>query len=268
MRKLIYFFIFLFLIGCGYNIPTPSQRLEKADKLAGNKFKKHIFNTKEFKIFSYEGNLKGCKKVYVYIEGDGLSWITSDLISSNPTPLNPEGLKLALNDRHKCVVYLARPCQYVNDKQCNYKYWTDCRFSKKVISSYQDVLNQLKNKYDIKSFVLIGYSGGGAVAALISAFRNDVSMLVTVAGNLDTKKWCEIHHLTPLTCSLNPADFTDKLENIKQLHLIGGSDNNIKKAVFFSYYDKFKNKKNIKYLIIKNYKHNSDWSKILLHVKY
>jgi hypothetical protein len=262
------FLILLFFAGCGYNIPTPSQRALTADKLASKRFKKYIFDTPEFKMFSFEGNLSKCKKAYVYIEGDGLSWITSDLISDNPTPLNPEGLKLAVRDKHRCVIYLARPCQYVNDKKCNYKYWTGYRFSKEVIQSYQEVLNSLKQKYNICSFVIIGYSGGGAVAALVSAFRKDVYELVTVAGNLDTAKWCKIHYLTPLKNSLNPANFSSELQSVRQLHIIGGKDRVINKKVFFSYYSKFKNKKNIKYKIIKDYRHNSDWGKVLSNIKY
>ncbi|ACM93200.1 putative lipoprotein [Nautilia profundicola AmH] len=263
MKKFIYFLIFFFWVGCGYNIPTPSQRVENADKLVQNRMKNHIFKTSEFKIFSYEGNLSECKTVYVFIEGDGLSWITSELISDNPTPLNPKALKLTLNDKHRCKIYLARPCQYVKDTKCNYKYWTDYRFSKEVIRSYQEVLDNLKRQYNINSFVIIGYSGGGAIAALVSAFRNDVDLLVTIAGNLDTAKWCRLHYLSPLKHSMNPADFTDKLTNQKQLHFIGAEDKIVNKEVFFSYYSKFKNKKNIKYKILEGYKHNSDWSEVL-----
>ncbi|GAB6074190.1 alpha/beta hydrolase [Nautilia lithotrophica] len=267
MQKFIFVVILFLLMGCGYNIPTPQQRKISAENIVGNKLKKYIFLTSKFKIFSYISNLNGCQKVYVFIEGDGLSWITSELISDNPTPLNPEALKLTLKDTHRCKIYLARPCQYVEDKKCNYRYWTDYRFSKEVIQSYQEILNSLKRKYNINSFIIIGYSGGGAVAALVSAFRNDVDLLVTIAGNLDTAKWCQIHYLSPLKHSMNPADFTDKLTNQKQIHFIGSEDRIVNKEVFFSYYNKFKNKNNIKYKILKGYKHNSDWSKVLKNIE-
>jgi hypothetical protein len=266
MKLGLFVLLIIFLSGCGVNVPSPAQRKAYADKLVGNKFKARVFHTKEFEIFSYEGNLSGCKKAYVYIEGDGLAWITSDTVSSDPTPLNPEALKMALQNQNKCVIYLARPCQYVRDKKCGYEYWTDARFSKEVIKSYQEVLNKLKSEYGIRSFVLIGYSGGGAIAVILTAYRKDVALVVTVAGNLDIEKWCKIHYLTPLKNSLNPADFTDMLENKKQIHLIGGKDRITGEKVFFSYYDKFKNKKNIKYVIVKDYKHNGDWGKILKNI--
>ncbi|MDQ7067452.1 MAG: hypothetical protein Q9M40_05505 [Sulfurimonas sp.] len=78
---------------------------------------------------------------------------------------------------------------------------------------------------------------------MLSAFRDDVDLLTTYAGNLDTKYWCDLHYLTPLSNSLNPADFTHKLGSQKQIHFIGAKDTNIDKSVFFSYYNKFKNKK-------------------------
>ncbi len=246
----------VFFVGCGVVVPTPEQRVQNAKILTnGSKFKSEIFNASKFKIFSYHKELKSCKKAYIYIEGDGFAWRTSSQISLNPTPINPFSLKLALRDTHNCVVYLARPCQYIYNSNCNFKYWTSHRFSIEVIQSYQKILDRFKNRYKIDSFNLYGYSGGGAIATLLSAFRDDVDLLVTIAGNLDTKHWCNIHHLTPLKNSLNPADFTDRLKTQKQLHLIGEYDKNIDRSVFFSYYKKFKNKQNVKYKIFKGYTH-------------
>jgi hypothetical protein len=249
------------LLGCGYNVPSPKERFVYAEKIAKNEFKPHIFHTKYYEVFSYEKNLTGCKKVFVYIEGDGLSWITPDLISTNPTPVNPVGLKMAINDIHECVVYLARPCQYVENGNCDYSVWTDARFSSKVIDSYEEILDELKNEYKIESFVLIGYSGGGAVATILDAYRNDISLLVTVAGNLNTAYWCKIHRLSMLSKSINPADLVYRLENKRQIHLIGGKDEVVGKRVFFSFYDKFKNKKFIKYYIYPNNTHTRFWDK-------
>jgi len=252
----------LLFVGCGYDVPTPQQREDVADKLAHKKgLEEKIFHTSKFDIFSYKTNLNGCKKADVYIEGDGLAWITSSIISDDPTPLNPIGLKLALKDKSKCVVYLARPYQYTKSKTKDSRYWTSYRFSKEVIQSYNEILDSLKSKYGISSFSLYGYSGGGAVATLVSALRDDVDLLTTYAGNLDTAYWCKLHYLSPLSSSLNPADFTDKLTTQKQLHYIGGKDKNIDKSVFFSYYKKFNDKSNIKYKILKDYTHSCCWGK-------
>jgi len=248
------------LSGCGYDIPSPQQRETNAEKLVSHKnFKKKIFHTDKFDIFSYTTDLQNCKKVDVYIEGDGLSWITSNIISTNPTPINPIGLKLALQDKSRCVVYLARPYQYIKYTKGDSKYWTGYRFSKEVINSYNEILNSLKSTYNLSSFNLYGYSGGGAIATLITAFRDDVNLLTTYAGNLNTDYWCKLHYLTPLSHSLNPADFVNQLEKQNQLHYIGEKDTNIDKGVFFSYYKKFKDKSHIKYKILKGCTHTYGW---------
>ncbi|MEZ4694464.1 MAG: hypothetical protein R2837_10880 [Aliarcobacter sp.] len=54
---------------------------------------------------------------------------------------------------------------------------------------------------------------------LLSAYRNDIDSLITVAGNLDIEKWTTMYNLSKLDGSLNPADFSKKLENIKQFRI-------------------------------------------------
>mgnify|MGYP002776526501 CR=1 FL=1 len=107
-------------------------------------------------------------------------------------------------------------------------------------------------------FTLIGYSGGGAIASLTATQREDINTLVTVAGNLDILKWTTIHNISRLDESLNPADYTKKLENIKQYHLIGKEDEVIPKEVFLSYLSKFQNKDNITYKYY-DASHNCCW---------
>lgn len=125
--------------------------------------------------------------------------------------------------------------------------WSSHRFSRDVIDSYDDALEGLKKKYNLSSFTLVGYSGGGAVAALLANKREDISSLITVAGNLDTDKWVELHSLSPLEGSLNPAQNTKKLETIPQYHLIGTKDEVIPKEVFLSYQSRFDHKENVKH---------------------
>ena len=61
----------------------------------------------------------------IYIEGDGLAWINRSTPSSDPTPMDPLALKLALADNIDTnVAYLARPCQYVRNALCKRRYWT------------------------------------------------------------------------------------------------------------------------------------------------
>ncbi len=251
---------FLF-IGCGYTIPTPQERAQNIQNLTKfSNLSKHIYTTSLFEITAYTTDLASCsdKNIHIYVEGDGLAWISSQRVSDNPTPVNPLALKLALQDANPCVAYLSRPCQYINSEKCEQKYWTSHRYAPEVIESYNEILNEIKNN-NTSSFSLFGYSGGGSVVALLSAQRNDVRQFVTIAGNLDTRYWSNQHHLEPLFGSLNPADFSDKLSKIDQYHLIGEKDKIIDKSVFISYKSHFKDSTKVDYKIFKEFTHNCCW---------
>jgi hypothetical protein len=178
----------------------------------------------------------------VYIEGDGKAWTSRTEISRNPTPSNPVALHMATRDDAENVIYLARPCQYGgffnNGRPCDrsyWTYWTDKRFAPEVISAYNAALNEIKARYGIKGFNLIGFSGGGAIAAILSAQRDDVLTLRTVAGNLDHKVHSAYHKVAPLTGSLNPPDFAPRLRAVPQIHFVGGQDEIVPPAVVQSY---------------------------------
>jgi len=175
----------------------------------------------------------------IYIEGDGLAWRSRRRISSNPTPVKPMALQLALLDQGTAA-YLARPCQYVNKQSgCDPVLWTSARFSEDTIASTNAAIDLLKQQFSANQVRLIGYSGGGAVATLVAARRDDVSQLVTVAGNLDHVAWTSHHNVSPLTNSLNPADAWPTLQYIPQVHLVGESDYNTGVFVANSYRQRF-----------------------------
>jgi hypothetical protein len=178
----------------------------------------------------------------VYIEGDGLAWINASTPSTDPTPLNPLALRLALRDPGGAAVYLGRPCQFVtgvNRRGCQRKYWTSHRFAPQVIEATARAIEQLKQRYAAEHLVLVGYSGGGAVAALIAAQRQDVTRLITVAGNLDHHAWTTGLRLSPLEGSLNPADAWQRLQYVSQVHFIGGQDRVMGESVIESYRARF-----------------------------
>ena len=252
-------FILLLLGGCS-TLPTPAERYITLSTLAHEQnLSIEILPTGRFNLSSIITNRCENRSMHVYIEGDGLSWITRSKLSDDPTPINPLAAKLMLQDMYGCKAYLARPCQYKNNKECNKKYWSSARFSEDVIKGYDEALNILKKRYNIDSFVLIGYSGGGAVAALETGRRKDVKMFVSVAGNLDTNKWTSLYNITPLSDSLNPADFSSYLKNIDQIHFIGNKDSVVSKEIFQSYKDHFIDSKNIKSFICDECTHNQGW---------
>ncbi len=161
----------------------------------------------------------------VYIEGDGRAYLNRRTPSTDPTPDNPLALRLALADPGPKVLYLGRPCQYVQaGETCSMRYWTLERYGEEVVRAMDTVLDRAKADLGATRLYLVGYSGGGALAVLLAARRDDVAALVTVAGNLDHKAWTALHKVSPLTGSLNPADYAAKVRHIPQVHFVGEDD--------------------------------------------
>ncbi len=215
------------LSGCATSVKGRLDTARQITEQAG--FQPITFNTNMFGIAGFFKSAPTSNKVAsVYIEGDGFAWIDRYTISRNPTPRNPVALKLAVRDPSPIVFYLARPCQYVDLKQerfCNNKYWTNYRFSSDVIQSYNEVLNDIRDRFGVSGFNLVGFSGGGAVAVLVASRRSDIVSIRTVAGNLDHVTLNRRKGVSPLTGSLNAADVAAKVSDIPQIHFVGGRDN-------------------------------------------
>ena len=164
--------------------------------------------------------------INVYIEGDGAAWPTPYHPPRDPTPLQPIGLALAAADAAKAVVYLGRPCQYLDTAQladCGPTYWTERRFAPEVVAAYMTVLDRLKARSGARRLRLFGHSGGGVLATLLAARRTDVDQLVTVAAPLAVAEWTTRHRATPLLGSLDPARVaTTGLP--PATHFVGGRD--------------------------------------------
>lgn len=254
--------ILLLLGGCTA-ISTPIERQQTLQNLsAEHNLTIKLIQTTHFTLSSVVSGQCKDKAMRVYIEGDGLSWVSHSRLSDNPTPINPLAAKLMVIDPSGCKAYLARPCQYTRNEKCSNAYWSSRRFSPEVIQSYQEALDQLKRTYGIHAFSLIGYSGGAAVTALTAAKRDDISRLITVAGNLDTALWVKLQGLEPLDGSLNPADETANLENIPQIHFIGVNDTVMPKEIFLSYRDHFLKPNKIESIECDTCTHNSGWEKV------
>jgi pimeloyl-ACP methyl ester carboxylesterase len=209
-------------------IPTPQERLAHADALAAARgWQAERIAAGRFTLQVYlPGDISGAEMLTIYIEGDGFAWVDGATPSLDPTPRESLGLQLALAHPDNHAAYLARPCQYVQEGRdgCPQRYWTQARFSPEVIEAMDRAIETLKRRIGAMRLTLVGYSGGGAVAALLAARRSDVVRLVTVAGNLDHRTWTAYHHLVPLSGSLNPADAADRLARLPQVHFIGSRD--------------------------------------------
>lgn len=198
----------------------------------------------------------------VYIEDDGFE---EDLPreSGNPTPSNPVALHLATKDSAENLVYLARPCQFTGmldkETECNAQYWMNNRFSDTVIEAYNDALDEIKARYDIKQFNLIGHGGGGAIATILAAQRGDVISLRTVAANLDHITYSHHNEIGLLDGSLNPADYAAKLREMPQVHYVGGQDKIVPPAVLESYLGKLEPSECEYYELVQEAEHSTGW---------
>ncbi len=245
----------MLIIGCSQLNST----LKKAQKVG---FHKVVWHTKPFFVVSWikitQNNTK--LPLVIYIEGDGYAWRNRYQASSNPTPKNPISLKLAIRDKGKQILYLARPCQYLSATQlqdCDVKYWTSHRLSKEVVNSLNEVIDQLLAQINPTEIGLIGYSGGGAIAALIAEKRKDIDWFITLAGNLDHQTWTQVHHVTPLNGSLNALDIAYKIKDIPQQHWLGTKDQVIPLTVIQSYLKQAQHPEWLKQ--VKGYDHHCCW---------
>ena len=166
-------------------------------------------------------------RLAVFIEGDGNAWETRFRPSDDPTPRRPVALELATRSGLPAVAYLARPCQEVAEdrrRNCHVAYWTSHRFAPDVIAATGQALDRLKAAAGADSLLLVGFSGGAAVALLVASERADVAGVVTVSGVLDHRAWTAFHAVTPLAGSLDPRDRLDRLAAVPQVHVVGSDD--------------------------------------------
>lgn len=252
----------LSLAGC----TTPDLlRKETAKRIAGPAWMiERQIPAGQFSLTLFERMHERSAPANIYIGDDGNAIRTDYFKSRNPTPENPVALHLAALDKSDNVVYIARPCQYSElvskDDDCEKTYWNDKSFSSEVLTAYNGVLDDIRDRYGIAEFNLIGHSGGGAIAAILAAQRDDVSSLRTVAGNLDHKAQSDYHGLPIWTGSLNAIDYAADLKDIPQMHYIGGQDENVPPAILHNYLQAIGDNQCVKYDLIQEAEHQRGWA--------
>lgn len=256
--------LLVFVLSSCAALKTPSERFLNAIILANQHgWQSEQITTQQFELMSFRSvNEQRIEKLTIYIEGDGLAWLTRSSISLDPTPMIPVGLKLALQHPTPAV-YLARPCQYtggVNGLNCNITLWTSARFSTEVIEAMNEAVDKLKKHYHARDIELVGFSGGGAIAALLAAIRVDVVRLITIAGNLDHKAWTTHHNITHLTGSLNPTDYYQQLAHIEQIHFIGEKDNIVPAFITQQFVEQLPASNKINVVVVPEQSHHCCWA--------
>ncbi len=208
--------------------------------------------TDTYRLASWQKITNSSQPVRIYIEGDGNAFNYAGQPTANPTPHGVFLRKIAFNDPNANVVYLARPCQFVNDMKCSEKDWTTGRFSSDIISAVTQAIKDISKQ---KPVVLIGYSGGALVSGVIAENNPDlrVKKWITLAGVLNHEKWTENLNLPPLTDSLD----LKKMPCVPQIHFIGKKD----KVVSYKLTESLADEKNI--IIIPNATHDNGFNEYL-----
>lgn len=264
MKSILPLFLCAWFLAACSSVPEPRARIQHADALAASKgWLPSPVNAGVFRLMRYTpAAYVAGDQLTVYIEGDGLAWINGQQPSSDPTPNNPLALRLALAHPQGNAAYLGRPCQYVgaDSAGCAERYWTHQRFAPEVIEASSLALDSLKTQFSAKKITLVGYSGGAAVALLLAARRSDIAQVVTVAGNLDHQSWTRMMRIEALAGSLNPADVTGQLQNIRQTHFAGAGDRTAPAALIIDFSKRFPSGKQPVVIVKPDYDHACCWA--------
>ncbi|MFN4354897.1 alpha/beta hydrolase family protein [Parvibaculum sp.] len=254
----------LLLAAC--TVATPAERKINADQIAAaGALSPLTIQTAKFDLHARLKTGGASDTLVIYIEGDGFAWKRINERSADPTPLNPLALRLAALDDAPSVAWLARPCQFTGGETargCNSDLWTGARYSEAVIAASNDAIDLLKRKAGAERIALVGYSGGGVVAALAAMRRFDVIWLKTVAAPLDTTAFTAQHKLTPMTGSLNPADRAKNLATLPQIHYAGARDKLVPPAVNRSFLVRMGEERCITLEELLGVSHDEGWEKV------
>jgi dienelactone hydrolase len=228
------FVVLATITGCATGAKR-AQRLAQQHGLAplvlqGTRFKHHGF----------AGLRDAGHLLVIFIEGDGSPWIDAGRqIATDPTPHVPLALELAAATPAS-VLYLGRPCylEQAMPPECSQATWTSERYSGAVVASMVAAATSFVTEHNFEHVLLVGYSGGGTIAALMARDLPGVVGLVSIAGNLDPDAWIQLHGYLPLQGSLNPALQPPLPTSLRQWYLVGGRDTNVPAAAAARYFER------------------------------
>lgn len=258
LSRIILSCLLVALSGCTSTISTRIEEADSVAVVAG--FQKKLVKGGNFVITTYQ-LISDTNQPYVfYIEGDG-SITSGRVIADNPTPSKVMLLKLATMDHRPNVVYVARPCQFTPmelNPQCTQDYWVDKRFAEEAVDSINIVINTISKNQPVS---LVGFSGGGGIAILVTARNSHVKDIITLAGNLDTENFSHHHKVYALKESLNPIDYATQIRHIPQLHLSGGQDKIVPSQIALAYV-RASTSNCVKQKILPDITHTKGWDNI------
>ncbi|MCL2438930.1 MAG: alpha/beta hydrolase [Alphaproteobacteria bacterium] len=201
----------IFLASCAGMVEPPDS------------YTRHDVKTTAFTLMTYQKITDRQGAVKVYIEGDGRAFDGRGRPTDDPTPRNDFMRMLAFKDTSKNVVYLGRPCQYVNDEMCRQSDWTTARFSDGAVRDSAEAIMRIAEGREV---ILVGFSGGAQIAGLVAVRHpeTNVKKLITISGNLDHAGWTSGKNFAPLNESLDLSSYRKEYLEIPQIHYVGGKD--------------------------------------------
>ena len=148
--------------------------------------------------------------------------------------------------------------------------WDNDRYSIRIVTALNTAINKIKKISQSRRIHLVGFSGGGTLAALLAARRHDVFSLRTVSANLDSVRINKHFKIPVFTGSLNAIDIAKDISHIPQIHFIGEQDTIIPDYVTQSFVGKMSRNNCAKIISVKGAHHQRGWLerwKTLLNVK-
>ena len=208
MKKFLFTLFCVVICGCAHQFVMP------------NNYEYKPMQNYQYTLATWQKISNNTQPIHIYVEGDGHSFYANGRPAADPTPHDSFVRDLVANDSFDNVVYIARPCQFINDSNCDVSLWTNARFSKQVIDSVATTIKQIANTRPV---VLIGYSGGAMVTGLVIKQNPDIKIKkwITIAGVLNHHGWTEYFGDAKLDKSLD----MESLPNVPQIHYAGNKDN-------------------------------------------
>jgi hypothetical protein len=222
------------LAGCA----SDSERIDRTASAAG--LGRSVVNGTAFRHIVYRNAVaRSPGPLFVFLDGDGRPWSDDGLQPRpDPTTRNPLALKLLMRTPAPAI-YVSRPCyQQIVDAGCSSESWTSGRYSSAVVASIAAATRNAAASGGFPKIVLIGYSGGGALAVLAAEQLENVAGVVTIAANLDTDAWASYHRYLPLSASLNPAA-SNRTHPWREIHLSGAHDAVVPATTATAYFAKY-----------------------------
>ncbi len=254
----------VFLAAC----QSATQRVFENGKRAGFNRQTAVANGFDLMVMS-SNRPTTSEYLHVYLEGDGVPWAKTTVIAADPTSASVLMLDLMALDQSDSV-YIGRPCYNGTafEPECNKRLWTSARYSIKVVDAMASALTEYMSKRDYRYIRLFGHSGGGALAMLLAERFEQVTDVITIAGNLNIRAWTSHHGYTPLYSSLNPSDQPALGQGLRQWHWMGGRDVVIPPALITPF---IQSQTNAFGSTLPNYSHNccwqTIWPQVLLKIK-